>query len=247
MYDFTYEKYGKFPHKWIHGLQKKHAIKKADAIICISESTKMDLLYYFPEIPEERLFVTHLAASDCFFSFGTQSSSRFDEPYVLFVGARGGYKNFKSVVYALSAVPSVKLLFVGGGPITTEEGDLLNKLLSNRFQHMGSISSEQLNKLYNDALCLIYPSQYEGFGIPILEAMAADCPVIAANCSSIPEVANNCAVLLDTPDPEAIANAVKTMMDKDVNDRYVALGRENAKGFTWDKTVEKTIEIYSSL
>jgi mannosyltransferase len=247
VYDFTYEKFAKFPSNYIHSFQKKRALYNADLILSISQSTKNDLLNLYKGIPEEKVIVTHLAASDDFKPLYKDNSARFQKPFVLFVGSRGLFKNFTSTVKAVAMLDELNLHFVGGGPISKEEGLILNDLLPGRYKHIVGAYSEKLNELYNQATCLVYPSLYEGFGIPVLEAMAANCPVIATNISSIPEVANQSAYLLENPDAENIYRGIIKMLDKQYNSEIAAKGLKNSLNFNWDITAKKTIEAYKNL
>ncbi len=128
---------------------------------------------------------------------------------VLFVGSRSGYKNFRSVVDALSSLHDLRLVCVGGGPLSPDEVRLLEKLLPGRYNWSGYLSSEELNLEYNKSACQVYPSVYEGFGIPVLEAMQAGCPVVAVKSSSMPEVAGDAALLTENGDADEICDAIK--------------------------------------
>ena len=247
VYDFTYEKFEKFPSKTIHSIQKKNAIKKADSIICISENTRQDLFEFYPQIDRNIVSVVHLAASVEFQKLFIPFNQKINiEPFVLFVGARAGYKNFATAVQALRDLKSLRLVFVGGGELLAHELSLLNKIIPYRYKHIPSINTQELNMLYNTAICLLYPSLYEGFGIPILEAMATGCPVIAANISSIPEVAKEAAILLKDISHEQITAAIFKLLNEEENRYYSELGYLNSLKFSWERTVLETKNIYSS-
>ena len=247
VYDFTYEKFEKFPSKTIHSIQKKNAIKKADSIICISENTREDLFEFYPQIDKNIVSVVHLAASVEFQKLFIPFNQKINiEPFVLFVGARAGYKNFVTAVQALRDLRSLRLVFVGGGELLDHELSLLNKIIPDRYKHIPSINTQELNVLYNTAICLLYPSLYEGFGIPILEAMATGCPVIAANISSIPEVGKEAAILLKDISHEQITAAIYKLLNEEENIYYSELGYLNSLKFSWERTVLETKNIYSS-
>ena len=181
VYDFTYEKHTNGPKAVFHKLQKRAAIMRADAAICISENTRRDLIELLPRYPSERIFVTHLAASEQFLPLETGSvTSLSKEPFVLFVGSRPGYKNFKAAVQSVGLTKSLALVCAGGGSFTGDERALLEDVLPGRHFHAGPVSAEGLNELYNAAVCLLYPSLYEGFGIPPLEAMQSRMPFCGA-------------------------------------------------------------------
>jgi len=247
VYDFIYEKFTTGIRAPVHFWQKRNAIMRSDAAICISNNTKRDLQERVPEYPEEKIFVTHLAASECFKPVSVMEPIITTQPYVLFVGGRAGYKNFSTAVEAIGLLNNIALICVGGGAITSQERALLDRTLSGRYVHVGSVGTAQLNELYNLAVCLLYPSLYEGFGIPPLEAMQAGCPVVALNCSSIPEVTGEAGILVDESDPRLIAAAVSECRSADRRLKMRILGFEQAAKFSWDRTFDETLTIYRQL
>ncbi|MFV0595795.1 glycosyltransferase family 4 protein [Shewanella sp.] len=239
VHDFTYEKYvGGFRSK-IHSYQKYKAILNSDKIICVSENTANDLFSYCP-VPESKVEVVYNGVSESYCSLGLEVLD-----YVVFVGSRASYKNFALVVSALSKLPEVKLLIVGGGLLTNFEINLLESNLEGRFVVKGILTNDELNLVYNQAIALVYPSEYEGFGIPVVEAQQAGCPVIALNSSSIPEVAGNAALLLDKSCENLLYEAILTLLSSDARRRFSALGLENAKRFSWEKCFNHTLNVYS--
>lgn len=247
LYDFTYEKFQKKLSDKIHFFQKRNAIKNSDVIICISENTKMDLLHYYPESANKKIFVTHLAASKNFFNKGLSFNSRISNPFILFVGARATYKNFIELVKSMKNFPDLKLYIIGGGNFTKEEMGMLDKYCKNNFKHFKNLDNKELNNLYNSAICLVYPSKYEGFGIPVIEAMNSGCPVIASNSSSIKEIATGSAILLEECNSINLTSAINKILIKQNFEHYKKLGLKNSLNFSWDKTVKETIECYSKL
>ena len=169
---------------------KKRAIYCCDAIICVSENTKKDLIEIYPDITINKVFVVYNCVSNLFKVINISKSINIlynNKNYVLFIGRRNGYKNFKVVVEALQSYSKINLIIVGGGNLSVDEQNNLNSNIGEqRYIHYNDISSEKLNLLYNNAYALIYPSEYEGFGNPIIEAQAAGCPVITSNKSSLP-------------------------------------------------------------
>ncbi len=247
LYDFTYEKFNYNVRSAPHIYQKNKAIRNSDAIICISNNTKNDLLNYYPSLNENKVFVTHLSASDDFTSLKTPYHKRIIDPFVIFVGPRLGYKNFKIVVKALEIKKDISLCIVGGGNLTSEEILELNQKLGKRYRHLGYVSSAELNQLYNKALCLLYPSLYEGFGIPILEAQKAGCPVICNNISSIPEVAGNGAIILNDCTAESVSHSIDILLNEKNFLSLIKKGHQNSLRFSWSKTANKTIAIFKEL
>jgi mannosyltransferase len=234
----------KAPSRWVHSWQKFRSIRNSDAVLCISESTKSDLLEYLPDISGDRIFVTPLAANE---AFRSSTSCVLPEDYVVFVGSRVSYKNFSVLVNALAHLPDLRLLVVGGGQFSRVELNLLDRLLPGRYFHQGNVTIERLKQIYGHAVCLVYPTAYEGFGIPMLEAMAAACPVIALKSSSIPEVAGDAALLLEESDPKYLSEAIQHVSRSDVRQDLIIKGKDRAQLFSWDATFNKTRSVYETL
>ena len=243
VYDFVYERFASLPRRLVHSAQKRRALAGSDRIICISESTRRDLLEFMGHRYEDRAVVVPLAASEAFHALPDVER----RPQVLFVGARGGYKNFTAVVEALSMLPDLWLICVGGGPLTAEERARLERSVPGRYRAAGYLSDADLNVEYNRSFCLTYPSLYEGFGIPVLEAMRAGCPVIAVNGSAIPEVAGEAALLLKSGHPDELRTAIARLTDSATRRDFIGLGTDRAAGFTWDETFRRTVALYEQL
>lgn len=243
VYDFVYERFASLPQRVVHGAQKRAAIAGADRIICISESTRNDLLEFVGNAYRDRAVVVPLAAASSFHRLVGTSTL----PQILFVGTRGPHKNFRPVVDALATLYDLSLLCVGGGPFTTEERTLLDLKLPGRYRAAGFLSDAELNLEYNRSLCLAYPSLYEGFGIPVLEAMRAGCPVVAVNASSIPEVAGDAAILVDRGDADEIRAAIESLVVVANRDALVGRGLARSAGFSWDETYRRTVAVYEGL
>ncbi|MBH3359956.1 glycosyltransferase family 1 protein [Pseudomonas guariconensis] len=242
VHDFTYERFSSGPKKWVHSWQKRKAISGADTIICVSENTKKDLLEFLRVRDSQKVVVIPNGVSGAYKYLGKAVKEQ-----VLFVGARGGYKNFKNAVLALSDISDVFLMCVGGGGFSKEEIGFLEYYMPGRYQHAGRITNEQLNICYNESICLVYPSLYEGFGIPVLEAMRAGCPVVAVDSSSIPEVAGEAALLLEAGCVEEIKNAINFFLLSENRNMYVERGFKRAKLYSWDETCRRTVEVYEDL
>ena len=251
-YDFTYERFSRGPAQWMHSWQKRQALNSATGVICISESTRRDLLHYCPHVREENTCVIYLGFSDAFKRLPDQEAkalvtpyTKSDRPYSIFVGDRSAYKNFPVAVKAVAQCPSHQLIVVGGGPLKNRDLDLLERWLPTRWAHVDRATSTVLNALYNRAHALIYPSSYEGFGIPVIEAMAAGCPVIAVNASSIPEAAGDAGLLLDRADADGVAEQLRCLEDVGFRTRVQALGLHNAQRFSWEVCYQETLSFYS--
>jgi len=140
------------------------------------------------------------------------------------------------------------LAIVGGGKLTEQETFLLDAELKNfGYQHFNNITTEYLNTLYNFAFCLLYPSIYEGFGIPPLEAQKTGCPVVAFKASSIPEVVGDSGILVEENNAEAFAKALKSLEDEGVREEIIAKGYKNVAGYSWEETYRKTIAFYQEI
>jgi len=247
VYDFTYERLVSGPRRWLHSSQKFAAIRRSNAIICISEATLHDLVEFVPDVNPERIKVIHLAASNAFAPIPGLASDRFKRPCILFVGTRDGYKSYSKVVEAAARLSNVDLVIVGGGSLRQQEDEQLHRLLPGRHRHVGNVTSAELNILYNTALCLVYPSLYEGFGLPVVEAMRAGCPVIAVGNSAIREIAADAALLVPAPEPDLLHDAIVKLLDPGEHKAFRDRGILRARIFNWEKTFGQTIDVYENL
>ncbi|WP_071809257.1 glycosyltransferase family 4 protein [Franconibacter pulveris] len=239
VHDFTYELYVQGMKKKVHSWQKNKAIHASDIIVCVSNNTANDLLKYC-KVDEDKIHVIYNGVSEDYFPLNLEATNQ-----VLFVGARSGYKNFSLAVKAISQTKGLFLGIIGGGDLSSKEEAMLNSLLPSRYKYYGKVTNEELNYLYNTAYCLLYPSEYEGFGIPVIEAMRARCPVIAANRSSIPEVAGNSAILLNTITVNNLADALMTVSS--CRTSLVNNGLLQANKFSWNRCFLETEQIYKEL
>jgi glycosyltransferase involved in cell wall biosynthesis len=230
---------------------KKRTFDRVDHIISISHSTKRDLLKYF-DIEESKISVVHLGVDIAKYHAIVNYENR-QRPFLLYVGARGGYKNFCSVLRAIACSCSLKkefdMIAFGGGKFSANETALIRELGFKDSQvKQVSGSDDVLVGLYRQAEAFIYPSLYEGFGLPPLEAMAAGCPVICSNNSSIPEVVNNAGEYFDPKDYESIANAIeKVMRSSELKSKLMQAGFDNVKKFSWVNCARETMSIYNQL
>lgn len=230
--------------------EKQKAILAAQAIICISENTKKDLLERYPLL-EGRVTVTYLASEiDASISHGSEPVPH--QPYYLYVGSRSSYKNFNGLLAAFAKAISVQpglILCVVGLPFNETEEKLITALkLTEHIHHYGYASDRHLAKLYRCSTAFVYPSLYEGFGIPLLEAMSCGTAVVASNCSSIPEVVGNAGLLFNPNATGDLADILLLLLDSPTErDRLIALGLQRTQMFSWDKTVAQTLDVYRSV
>ena len=253
VHDFVYEYFAKGVRRVVHCAQKGLAIRRADMILCDSESTRQDLLRFHPATELSKVRVVHLAASESFFPLPEciplpeELLRAGVSAYVLYVGDRSRYKNFAVAVEAVSRMDGYALVFVGGKAVTMDEKLLLDKQLPGRYTHLAGVTSSELNVLYNKAHCLLYPSSYEGFGIPPLEAMKAGCPVVALDRSSIPEVCDQAALLATCPAYENFLALMMLLHDSATRRHLKDAGFRQASLFSWDKTFAETVACYEEL
>lgn len=249
MYDMIHEKFPKNFSKYDPTIyEKKSAVERADHIICISESTRSDMLEYY-NIDESKTSVVHLG-SDIKLPKEIPGESISYKDYILYVGSRGGHKNFKTFLKALSVNDFIKnnfkILAFGGGAFDESEKKFIIKHKINAKQISGT--DDLLSKLYKNATLFIYPSTYEGFGIPPLEAMKLKCPVACSNLSSIPEVVGDAAVLFDPYEIDSINAALMSIIESGSKRKtLISLGLLQSQKFSWEKTTMETYDLYNSL
>ena len=245
VHDFVYERYVKGPKRWVHMHQKHAAIRAAQAVICVSEATRQDLFEFVGGIPGQAVYVIHNGVSEVFRPLSlTQAPA--PAPYVLYVGERRGYKNFIRLLAAMEFLPDFELHCVGGGPFQPRELAGVPASVTCRVKHVGFVDDESLNDIYNQAVCLVYPSSYEGFGIPIVEAMRAGCPVVSVECKAVMEVGGAALTIAEGLDPRALADAIlKTTSSNRTS--LIERGLSVAQAYSWEKTHAKTLEVYRSL
>jgi glycosyltransferase involved in cell wall biosynthesis len=251
VYDMIHERLpGYFPPGDPTTARKAAAVRRADRVICISESTRADLLEFHPEA-ESKAVVIPLASS---FDPGAcdDAPSIVDGPYLLYVGDRRGYKNFPRLLEAFALagelLPDVRLVCFGGAPFTVREEEEIERLrLRGRVLRLAG-DDGVLGRLYRHATALVYPSLYEGFGMPPLEAMSLGCPVLCSHTSSLPEVVGDAAALFDPADAQSIAAAIIGVATS--SERIAELRRRGyaRRGeFGWDRCVNETLALYAEL
>ncbi len=250
VHDFTYERFSSGIAKRVHVAQKQASIAASDGIICVSESTRRDLLRYCPDVDVDRICVIHHGIGEEFISSADADTrpSIFDlrlieEEFVIYVGGRASYKRF-SVAIEAATHSGCRLVSVGGGKMEVHFERRLNAMLPNRWHHFPSISTPSLKMLYRKAHCLVYPSLYEGFGLPVLEAMACGCPVIAFASSSIPEVAGGAAVLVESPCSHGFTRGIVALRDSGFRSTMVGRFAENLSRFSWQRAGMETLKFY---
>lgn len=235
--------------------ERRKSIEGADAIICISASTKKDMIEYYGEVAANKpVYVIHHGFNgwneQSFFEAKLGDLS-VETEYFLYVGGRGGYKNFGTLLKAFKQggfhKNGIRLLCTGSGFSESEIRDLKGLGIFESVKCIGKVSLKELSRVYRNAIALVYPSAYEGFGLPPLEAMGSGCPVIASNTSSLPEVVGGAGILINPFDVDEMVSAMNQMLMSDVRLQYVAAGLEWCKSFTWDESAKKHVDVYRSL
>ena len=229
---------------------KRDYVASSEAVLCISETTKADLLrlYGDPGVPVE---VTHLAAGEELADPRPRLPAT-PWPYLLFLGNRGWYKNFELALKAFARVATqhrdLHLLCVGGPPLQDDEATAIRERgLAQRVHHTW-LSDDDLPAAYQHAEAFLFPSRYEGFGLPVVEAFTAGCPAVVSDIECFREVAADGAVFVGPDDVEATAEAVsRLLVDADHRRRTVELGRAVAARYSWQLTAKRTAEVYRAI
>jgi len=250
VHDMTHELFpNQFPKKDQTPKLKKLAINKADHIICVSKTTQKDLIKILNVDVNKTSVVYHGL------NVKTEKIEIFKKklkPYLLYVGSRIGYKNFSRFLKAYSS-PKIKkyfnLVVFGGHKFSHEEVSLINKLqISEKNIKYVDGNDTILANYYKNAFLFVYPSLYEGFGFPPLEAMSYGCPVICSNTGSIPEIVGHAASLFDPSSIDSIRDALmQVLYDEDLRRSLTIKGFDVAKKFSWKNCALETFKVYKSV
>lgn len=226
--------------------QQRKSFSRADLVLAISQTTKRDLTEIF-EVDPARVVVTYLGIS--LPRTPPVELPAPARPFLLYVGQRFGYKNWARFVeaYAACGVAKDVDLVCSGAPFTSAESELLDRLGVRAHVRQVAADENALDRLYRQATALVYPSLYEGFGIPPLEAMARGCPVLASTGGSVPEVLGDAAVYADPVDVSSLASGLLAVLDPRRAEQLVTAGRERAARYSWDATAVQTAAAYRSL
>lgn len=239
------------PQYWYFKYVLPALINKCMAIITVSENSKKDIVGYYG-IPADKIVVAYNSYDAYNFRRTVSQSVRnssADGGYILAVGASYLNKNIEGLLEAYSRIKdrtTCKLLIAGGRSqyIKTLKNRAQALGLGDRVEFLDYVGNEKLRALYSNAAMLVFPSIYEGFGIPPLEAMACGCPVVASNASSIPEVCADAAFYVDPYNIESIADGIyKVLTDNDLRKFLVEKGFERIKVFSWDESARKVLDV----
>jgi glycosyltransferase involved in cell wall biosynthesis len=254
LHDFTHNYYSSFIKRLVHNKMKYSAIKRSKGIICISENTYQDLKKFCSPTKDQNVEIIYNGVSNDYYPLAKElytsdnylNSLGIEEPYVLYVGSRINYKNFSFVIKLLKEMPIIKLVIVGAN-LTKNELNLFDKETLKRTSIVSDVRNSELNILYNFAHALLYPSSYEGFGIPIVEAMKAGCPVLALQNSSITEVSGGAAILFKELNIGLFKKALAKLYELEYRNEIIGKGFIQSQIFSWDKCCKETHEFYKEV
>jgi len=254
VHDLTYElgMLGAGLNARLNILERKRSYFDADAIICISENTRRDLLEIYPKL-RDRCPVHVIYHGFTIPNFDDQQLpvGLREGRYLLYVGSRKNYKNFDLAIrgFVESGIwrEGVKLVCTGSAFTKLEVEKFRYMGVEQSLVSVGLVNEEALFRLYKHAHCLLYTSRYEGFGLPLIEAMSVGCPVVGANISCIPEIVGTAGVLVDADSPNQVAQAILDLGNQSVRKSIASEGLIRASQFSWDISAAKHMEVYASI
>ena len=255
LYDFIvchYPEYLSARARLLSRFAHQLAIRTADALIAISEATKQDLIQQFN--PQKPIYVTPLAAAPHFRPVDATAMRRkfgLPEQYLLYFGSNKPHKNIVSLIRAVAQLPNAPLLVVAGAwlpehPEAKVETERLG--LTNRVRFLGRVESADLPALYSGAALFTFPSLYEGFGLPVIEAMACGTPVVCGKVWSLPEVGGDAVTYFDPNSAESIAHTINQLLTNPAQRADLAeRGLAQAASFSWQRIAQQTLDIYRQM
>jgi len=225
------------------------SIKRADAIVCVSNNTKADMINLFGADSSKTHVIYHGIEIPDLTSLPPERI--IARPYILYVGRRTAYKNFKRFAIAFSELSKTYadiVMACTSMPFNREEAEMLSRLhISDRVVHL-SASEKDMQRLYRDALFFVFPSLYEGFGMPILEAWSCHCPVLLSDASCFPEIAGSAGLyFIPTSVDDILSAMVKAVESEDLRKELTARGDERVKAFSWKRCADEHMKVYQSL
>ena len=253
----------KIPINLLHAFNQglSYILKHADYLVAVSETTKKELIQYAGVDPERIYVVTHgidkqfrQHASRQELRYRLENSYELIQPYILYVGAIGVHKNIMGILSAFETVSTTIIndLVLAGPPGSawdTAKRFVVEKNLTDRVHFLGHVyEMGKLVDLYNGADLFVFPSFYEGWTSPPLEAMACGTPVITSNCSSLPETVGNAAIQVDPDNLEELAHEMERVLgDKSLRNNLITKGMKHAASHTWEKAAAKLIDVFADI
>ncbi|MEH2246190.1 glycosyltransferase family 4 protein [Nostoc sp.] len=265
IYDLTFIKYPNYLDSVAktYTQRVKRCLQWTDLVLTISESSKKDIIDYLEVAPEKvyitplasRYYSDYLSAEKNIQALEKQVSYDFSKPYLLFVSTIEPRKNINAIISAFNLLKKKykiehQLILIGKKGWNYEPifVDIGSSPWKNQIHHLDYLSDELVALFYSKADVFVYPSHYEGFGLPVLEAMTLGAPVVSANTSSIPEVTGDAAILIDPSDSVQLAEAIlKVISDSQIRQELISKGRERAKLFSWERTAKETLKAYRTI
>ena len=238
----------------------RRAVRGSQRVLTGSESTRSDLVELVDADPAKIEVIPY--GCDSYFLEDVDNEEIEEvrhkhglaRPFLLFVGNAKPHKNLGRLLDAFALLaegyPDLELVAVGGEQTAVRAllSDHERSGIANRVRLLGFLSKQELRAVYSLAEVFVFPSLYEGFGLPPLEAMACGTPVVAARCSSLPEVVGHAGLLVNPRKVDAIADAIRTLLDDEIlRAAFGARGREQAQSFTWEKAARRTLDVYAEV
>ncbi|KQS94329.1 glycosyltransferase family 1 protein [Chryseobacterium sp. Leaf394] len=226
--------------------RKALLLDKATKIIAVSHNTKKDIVKVYPHINPDKIVVVYHGTS-----IKIDSGIRVDLPenYVLYVGARPNYKNFKFLVRSVEPLlkkdSSLMLIAAGGGKFDDEEIAFLKGLGVEKQVVQKRFEENELGHFYKNAKCFVFPSLYEGFGIPVVESMACGCPIILSKHGSLPEIAGDAGIYFDSESENDLKEKIEELINNpEMRAGYAKKGLEHVKKYDWNDAAEQCLQVY---
>ncbi|MHC5744435.1 MAG: glycosyltransferase family 4 protein [Nostoc sp.] len=264
IYDLTFIKYPNYIDSVVKTYTEKvkRCLQWTDLVLTISESSKKDIIEYL-EVDPKKVYVTPLASryypnylsEEIAQRLEKEANYDFSKPYILFVSTIEPRKNINTIITAFNFLKEKykiehQLILIGRKGWNYEPifAAIENSPWANQIHHLNYLSNELVALFYSKADVFVYPSHYEGFGLPVLEAMTLGVPVISSNTSSIPEVTGDAAILVDPNNPIQLGEAIlKVISDSQLRQELINKGKARAKLFSWERTAKETLNAYRSI
>ncbi|RCJ39279.1 glycosyl transferase family 1 [Nostoc punctiforme NIES-2108] len=264
IYDLTFIKYPNYIDSVVKTYTEKvkRCLQWTDLVLTISESSKKDIIKYL-QVDPKKVYVTPLASryypnylsEEIAQRLEKEANYDFSKPYLLFVSTIEPRKNINTIITAFNFLKEKykmehQLILIGKKGWNYEPifAAIENSPWANQIHHLNYLSNELVALFYSKADVFVYPSHYEGFGLPVLEAMTLGVPVISSNTSSIPEVTGDAAILVDPNNPIQLGEAIlKVISDSQLRQELINKGKARAKLFSWERTAKETLNAYRTL